>query len=372
MIFYAFFMRGRFTVSRMKPDWPGYAWAIAATAVATAAGLVMAPRFDLVNVAMVYLLAVVLVALRHSRGAGVVASMLCVATFDFLFVPPVGTFTVDDAQYIVTFAIMLGVALVISRLTRSTREQARRQAALEMRAETEHIRSVLLASISHDLRTPLAVMEGASSSLAARGESMPPAEREALARDIYGQAHEMSEHVAKVLQMTRLESGGVEVVRDWASLAEIAGVVLRRLSDKLAEHRVVIEIPGDLPLLRVDAGLVAQVLANLLENAARHTPKGTVVRLKAVARAGELEVSVEDYAGGLAPEDVERVFDKFHRASVEGSAGGMGLGLAICRAIVRLHGGRTWAEAVPAGGTAFRFTLPAEATPPELPREAPA
>lgn len=356
----------------MKPDWSGYAWALGATAVATAAGLVMAPRFDLVNVAMVYLLAVVVIALRHSRGAAVLASVLCVATFDFLFVPPIGTFTVDDAQYLVTFAIMLGVALVISGLTRATREQARRRAAFEMRAETEHIRSVLLASISHDLRTPLAVMEGASSSLAERGESMPPAEREALARGIYAQAHEMSEHVAKVLQMTRLESGAVEVARDWASIGEIAGVVLRRSSERLADHRVVVEIPGDLPLVRVDAGLIAQVLANLLENAARHTPKGTVVRLKAAARGGELEVCVEDYAGGLAPEDVERVFEKFHRGSIEGSTGGMGLGLAICRAIVRLHGGRTWAEAVPAGGTAFRFTLPLEPMPPLVPHEKPA
>lgn len=370
LIFYAFFTRPRFRVSGMRPDWFGYAWAVGATAVATAAGLVMAPRFDLVNVAMVYLVAVVVVALRHSRSAAVLASVLCVATFDFLFVPPVGKFTVEDVQYVVTFAIMLGVALVISRLSRSTREQARRHAALEMRAETEHIRSTLLASVSHDLRTPLAIMEGASSTLAARGEDMPAAERQAIARDISEQAHEMSEHVAKVLQMTRLETGAVEVTRDWTSIAEVAGVVLRRLSGRLAEHRLVVEIPGDLPLVRVDAGLVAQVLANLLENAARHTPKGTVVRLTAVAREREIEVSVEDYAGGLAPEDVERVFEKFHRGTVEGAAGGMGLGLAICRAIVRLHGGRTWAEAVPAGGTAFRFTLRREPSPPPMPREA--
>src|SRR4051812_22358094 len=103
----------------MKMDWAGYAWALAATAVATAAGLLMTARFDLVNVAMVYLLAVVVVALRHSRGAAIAASALCVATFDFLFVPPVGTFTVDDVQYVVTFGIMLGVALVISHLTQA-------------------------------------------------------------------------------------------------------------------------------------------------------------------------------------------------------------------------------------------------------------
>ncbi|HET9653371.1 MAG TPA: sensor histidine kinase, partial [Usitatibacter sp.] len=111
---------------------------------------------------------------------------------------------------------------------------------------------------------------------------------------------------------------------------------------------------------------------NLLENAARHTPNGTVVRLKAALHGREIEVSVEDYGGGLADADLERVFEKFHRGTVEGSQGGIGLGLAICRAIVRLHGGRTWAERVPAGGMAFRFTLPVEASAPSMPQEAPA
>ncbi|HET9652501.1 MAG TPA: DUF4118 domain-containing protein, partial [Usitatibacter sp.] len=241
-------------------DGPGYAWAVAATAMATAAGLAMSPRFDLVNIAMLYLLAVVVVALRHSRGAAVLTSVLCVATFDFLFVPPRGTFTVEDVQYLFTFAIMLGVALVISGLTHLARRQARKQAALELQAETEHIRSVLLASISHDLRTPLAVMTGASSTLAERGEGMTPHERQQLAASVFHQAREMSEHVGKVLQMTRLETGAVTLVRDWASIGEIAGVLLARLSERLAEHRVVVEIPGDLPLVRVDAGLVEQAL----------------------------------------------------------------------------------------------------------------
>jgi two-component system, OmpR family, sensor histidine kinase KdpD len=354
----------------MKLDWHGYAWALAATAVATAAGLAMTPRFDLVNVAMVYLLAVVMVALRHSRGAAVLASCLCVVTFDFLFVPPVGTFTVDDAQYVVTFAIMVGVAVIISSLAEASRRQARAQAALEIQAQTERMRSVLLASISHDLRTPLAVMAGASSTLAERGEAMSAEERQSLAASVFAQASEMSEHVSKVLQMTRLESGAVRAERDWASIGEIAGAVLARLAMPLAGHRVLVEIPDDLPLARVDAGLIGQALGNLLENAARHTPRETVVRLQAWVQAGEIVVSVEDYGGGLAPQDLERVFEKFHRGTVEGQAGGMGLGLAICRAIVRLHGGRTWAENVPAGGTAFRFSLPLEEMPSPMPSEA--
>ncbi len=343
--------------------WLGYACATIAVLICTGVGLVMRARFDIVNVAMVYLLAVVVIALKFSRGAAIVAAILSVATFDYLFVPPHGTFTVDDAQYLLTFAIMVAVALIISALVRSIRKQAAAQTALEIETETERIRSALLASISHDLRTPLAVMAGASSSLAESGERLTPAERHALAQSVFEQAREMSERVNKVLQMTRLETGAIKVERDWASLGEIAGSALARLSERLAAHRVIVDLPDDLPLVRVDAALIEQALGNLLENSAKHTPAGTVVRVRAQRRAPDIVVTVEDYSGGIADADVERVFEKFGGGSAANTASGMGLGLAICRAIVRLHGGRAWAERVPGGGTAFRFTLPLEEAP---------
>ncbi|HEY5896496.1 MAG TPA: DUF4118 domain-containing protein [Burkholderiales bacterium] len=348
--------------------WSGYAWAIGATVACTLIGFVMRPRFDLVNVAMVYLLAVVIVALRTSRGPAVLTSVLAIAAFDFLFVPPRGTFTVEDVQYLLTFGIMLAVALIISQLTDSIRSRAREQAKLEAAAETERIRNTMLASISHDLRTPLAVMCGASSSLAERGEQLSGEERSALARSVFDQAKEMSEQVAKVLQMTRLEAGELELERDWGSMAEIAGAVLKRLRERLAHHHVLVEMADDLPLVRVDAALVDQALANLVENAAKYTPPGTVVRVRAIRKGGELVVSVEDYGPGLPEKDLERVFDKFQRGAPEGRGGGVGLGLAICRAVIRLHGGRAWAEQLAGGGTAFRFTLPIE-EPPAVPVE---
>ncbi len=343
--------------------WTGYACAIAATLLCTLLGSAMQARFDLVNIAMVYLLAVVVIALLFSRGAAIASSVLCVAAFDFVFVPPRGAFTVDDVQYLLTFAIMLSVALVISGLMDSRRRHAEAQAALAIEAETERIRSTLLASISHDLRTPLAVMTGASSSLAEGGERLSTAERTALAQSIYGQARDMSEQVAKVLQMTRLETGAIKLERDWVAIAEIAGPVLARLAERLAGHRLVVDLPDDLPLLRADATLLDQALANLIENAARHTPAGTVVQVRARQRGSELIVSVEDFGAGIDDGELERVFEKFQRGAGEGAGGGVGLGLAICRSIVRLHGGRVWAEKVPGGGSAFRFVLPLEAPP---------
>ena len=341
--------------------WLGYAWAAGATVASTLVALGIDAYFHVVNVALVYLLVVVLVALRFGRGPVIAVSVLNIVAFNFFFIPPRGTFHVDDPQYLLTLAMMLGVGLIVSGLTERVRARAQAQAALEIEAETERVRSALLASISHDLRTPLAVITGSSSTLAERGERLAAEERAALARSIFQQARDMSELVTKVLQMTRLESGAIKLERGWDSLPEIAGAVLRRLHDRLATHLMMVDLPDDLPLVRVDASLIEQVLANLLENAARHTPPRTLIRLRAQVAGGEMMVSVEDFGPGLPEGDLERIFKKFHK--------GAGLGLAICRAIVELHKGRIWAERLPGVGTAFRFTLPLE-TPPPLPAEA--
>lgn len=346
-----------------KPVWTGYAVAVVAALGCTLIGLLMQSRFDIVNIAMVYLLAVVGVALYASRGAAVFCAALSVLVFDIVFVPPAGMLTVHDAQYLFTFAIMLAVALAISSLRlRARREEAQRiEKAVE--ADRERLRSTLLASISHDLRTPLAVMAGASSSLAEQGEQLSSAERTALARSIFDQTAAMTEQVDKVLQMTRLELGGLALQRDWASIAEIAGTVLGRLQSRLEHHRVALDIPDDLPLLRVDAPLIAVVLSNLLENAARHTPPDTTIHVRAQQSGKAIEVCVDDFGPGIGEQDIDRLFEKFHQRRQEGSGAGIGLGLAICRAIIELHGGRIRAETLPGGGARFRFSLPLEQAP---------
>ncbi len=344
-------------------DWTGYAGAVAAVALCTLAGFAMQPRFDIVNIAMVYVLAVVLVAFRFGRGPTIAASVASVLAFDLVFVPPAGVLTISDLQYLFTFAVMVAIGLVVSGLRTSVQRREQAQAELKLAGETERLRNTLLASISHDLRTPLAVMAGASSSLAEHGAQMTDAERRALALGIHENATRMSDHVAKLLQMTRLESGTVAPERDWTSLQEIAGAALRRLEGPLGAHRVIVELPHDFPLLFVDAALVEQVLVNLLDNAARHTPAGTVVRLRAQQREGFAMVSVEDAGTGFDPAEAERIFAKFQHGASAPAVGGIGLGLAICRAIVQLHGGSMRAERLPEGGAAFRFTLPLAAVP---------
>jgi two-component system sensor histidine kinase KdpD len=145
--------------------------------------------------------------------------------------------------------------------------------------------------------------------------------------------------------------------------------VLARLRERLARHPVSVELANDLPLVRVDATLIEQVLTNLMENAAKYTLPGTPITLRAQRHDGELIVSVEDRGPGLPPGDPQRLFAKFHRGSRESAVPGVGLGLAICQAVVRLHHGRIWAERRAGGGAAFRFTLPVGAAP-RVPREA--
>jgi two-component system sensor histidine kinase KdpD len=354
-------------IGRMAtPRYLHYAWSVAAAVACTMLGFAMQPRFDIVNIAMVYLLAVVVVALRTSRGPAIATALLSVLAFDVAFVPPQGTVKVEDAQYLLTFAIMVAVAVVIARLVEDIRREATAKVDVEVRAETERIRSTLLASISHDLRTPLAIIAGASSSLVDHADRLDAGERRDLAASVYREARRMADHVAKILQMTRLDAGAIAPDRDWNAPAEMVGAVLERLAERTARHRVIVELAPDLPLVRADAALIDHALANLLENAVDHTPAGTVVRVRVGIVDGEMLFTVQDNADGLDDRDVERVFDRFHRGTTEGNAAGIGLGLAIC---VRLHGGRTWAERIAAGGTAFHFALPLEPSP-GMPAEA--
>ncbi len=490
-----------------KRRWPGYAWAIGATIAATSLGALMAPAFAETNIVMVYLLAVAVVATRFGRGPAVTASVLGVAAFDFFFVPPKLTFSVSDVQYLVTFAILLIVALLISNLNASVRLQAnvaahreRRTAVLyamsrelattrgpeklarvavrhisevfesqavallpddagrlrypggesiagslhgadlavaqwaydhaqpaglgtdnlpgtqalylplpgtaqglgvlgvlpanprrvllpeqfhlletfagqlalalersklageaeraRLDAETEGVRNALLASISHDLRTPLATILGASSSLAEPPASMSEEARRDLARTVAEEARRMSEVVAKVLDLARLQAGATRVNADWHPVGEVVGSALARLSDRLAGPRIATRLPTAPALARFDATLLEQVLVNLFENAIRHTPRDSRIDVAVERRGDTLEFTIADDGPGIPSGEERRIFDKFQRGSVGAGSAGAGLGLAICKVIVEAHGGEIWAENIPAGGAMFRFTLP--------------
>ena len=296
--------------------WLGYASALAGVLVCTLAGLAVQPRFDVVNIAMVYLLAVVVVAARFTRGAAIAAALLSVLAFDLVFVPPRGRLTVDDVQYLLTFAVMVAVAVLIAHLVEDARREADERARAEMAVDAERVRSTLLAAIPRGLRAPLAIMGR--------------------------------------------EAGSIELERRASSLSRLVSTVLDRLHTRLGAHRMIVEVDRQLPLIPLDAPLVELALANLLENCAVHTPAGTIVRVRGERRGDEVLVTVEDYADRAAAEVRDGLVAAFGHGTLQDDVD-VTFAIAVARAVVRAHGGNTWVDRPPAGGTQFRFTLPLDA-----------
>jgi two-component system, OmpR family, sensor histidine kinase KdpD len=498
----------RATSSARQPvRWQRYLASFTISVACTALAAVMYPYLELTNLVMVYLLGVAATGVRFGRGPSVLAAVVNVAAFDFFFVPPRFTFAVGDAEYLVTFGVMLTIALVIATLVANVRQQTRVAGARERRtamlyamsrelavargstamagiavrhvtdvfecdavvllpdangrlrhpkvapqpgsyrgsdlavaqwvhdhgrragfgsdtlpaapalylplgdehrplgvlgvlprsrrrvtlpeqlhlletfagqiglalererlaaqaesvrviAQGESLRNTLLSSISHDLRTPLAVMAGAASTLAEHGATLDEATRRTLAKSIEQRSREMSELVSNVLDLTRFESGAPMLRRRWESIDDLAAVSLARLDHRLTEHHVQLALGAELPPVFVDANLIVQVLANLLDNFAKYTPPGATAVVSALVETGFLRVCVEDNGPGLGTHEPERLFDKFQRGSDEGVIAGVGLGLAICRAIVTAHGGEIRASSRTQGGARFELTLP--------------
>ena len=250
------------------------------------------------------------------------------------------------------------IALAVERI-----QLAHAAESARVEAETESLRNTLLASISHDLRTPLAVIAGAGSTLADPVGELDVDSRRKLAHSIETRARDMSDLISNVLDLTRLESNRMVLRRDWQTIDDLLGAALERGSERLRNHRVELSLPPDLPAVRIDATLIVQLFANLLENAAKYTPAGTRVVISARSDEHMLEIIVEDDGPGLPGRDLDRLFNKFQRGRSESEVTGAGLGLAICRAIARAHGGDIRAANRAGGGARFEVTLPIEESP---------
>lgn len=498
-----------------KPRARGYLIALASCAFTSLIATGLLPYFDLANIVMLFLLNVVLVSARLGRGPAIFSAFLSVASFDFFFVTPRFSFAVSDVQYLLTFAIMLAVALITAHLTAGLRYQARvaghregraralyemarelsgaltfeqvveisdarieetfrakaalilpdrndrldfspgndvtrpsridetiaswvydrgqpaglgtdtlaasnvlylpltapmrtrgvlaietenprwlrvpeqrrqldtfasliaialervhyvevaREAILKM--ESESLRNSVLAALSHDLRTPLTALIGMADSLM-RSEPRLAVHQIEWAESILAETQRLSQLVDNLLDMARLEAGEVKLNAQWQPVEEVVGSALRVSRPVLLHHQIVTHLPMDLPLVRFDAVLIERVLCNLLENAAKYTPAGSTITIAASKLGTWLEISVADNGPGFPPEFAAHLFDKFTRAAPESTVRGVGLGLAICRAVVEAHGGSIRAENLPTHGAMFVFTLPLD-TPPVIEAE---
>jgi two-component system sensor histidine kinase KdpD len=234
----------------------------------------------------------------------------------------------------------------------------------QLQVQAEQLRNSLLNSVSHDLRTPLATIAGTASSLL---ENSSPADRDAL-HTVVEESRRLTRLVENLLDMARLDAGSVAINRQWHVLEEIVGLALNATKRELKNHDVRVSIPLDFPLLHIDGFLIEQLLVNLLENASKYTPAGSEIDLVASSHDKYAEISVADNGPGLPPGAEEKVFDKFFRGSSVAPDGrrGVGLGLAICKAIVESHRGTITVSNLPRTGARFVVRLPSTETPPAI------
>ena len=302
-------------------------------------------------------------ALDHGRPAGLGAEVhrdanaLCVPVQAWgdvsavLVVRPAAARALDHEQLSLVEALARQAALALDRVRLS--EEARRAA---LRVEAELLRSGLLSSVSHDFRTPLAAITGAATTL--RDEpALDPAVRRELVEDVCDEAERLERLVSNLLDMTRLDSGTVEPKREWVPIEEVVGGALTRLERRLATRRVVTELEDGLPLVAVDPVLLEQLLLNLLDNALKYAPADAPLEIRALRRGPGLSVEVADRGPGISPGDEERIFERFQRGAHPGVRG-VGLGLAVSRAIAKAHGGSLDVANRPGGGAVFRLVLP--------------
>jgi two-component system sensor histidine kinase KdpD len=271
----------------------------------------------------------------------------------------------DQMRLLESLADQASVAIERACLARDI-EQAR------LLAERERLQAILLSSISHDLRTPLASILGSVTTLL-EGGAIDDATRRDLLLTIQEEAERLNRFVGNLLDTTRLESGALKLNRDWAEIGDVIGSAIARLSGPLASHVVAVDIEPLLPMLRLDFVLMEQVFINLLDNAAKYSPAGSAVRIVARRAAECVEISVEDEGIGIPRGDLENVFNKFYRIQRgDRQMAGTGLGLSICRGIVEEPGGRIRGVSPVAGdrGSRFIVELPVESDAPAVAREA--
>jgi len=265
----------------------------------------------------------------------------------------------EQRQLAEAFASQSALAVERTRLA----EEAR--AAWE-RVEAEFLRNTLLSGVSHELRTPLAAITGAATALVDSGAAMSPESRGELLETVIGEAEHMERLITNLLDMTRLESGGLVLKREWQPLQEAVGSALRSLDQRLHGREVKVQLPPDLPLVNIDSVAIEQVLANLLDNAVEYTPSGSPIEITARAKDDAVLLEVADHGPGLPEGTERRVFDKFFRVRPGQGHRGIGLGLAIARGIVEAHGGTISAHNRPNGGASFQVMLPRSAAPPAV------
>jgi two-component system sensor histidine kinase KdpD len=366
---------------------------LAVFGVAVVAGILVPLRDEIntVTVGFAFLLVVLSVAIIGGSRPALLASVLGVLCYNFFFLPPTYTLSVAETQNWVALTAFFVTALAVGQLSARARQRADEaeagrienqrlyedlQQAFEQASEaevlrrSERLKSALLDAVTHDLRTPLTSIKASATLLLEAGdpgaqmETFSPAEQKTMLKVISDEADRLDRFVASIVDLARIEAGDIGLSRNWGSVEEIIEVALARAEPLTLKHELRIQLEQELPVIRVDARAVAEVIYTLIDNATKYAPPTTTITIEARRVFKEMvQISVADQGPGIAPDLRQRVFDKFFHAGGdqlgEGRPEGIGMGLSVARGIVEAHGGKIWVEdGEGRRGAKVNFTVP--------------
>ena len=315
------------------------------------------------NIIAVYILGVLIISIITSSWMySFLASVISVLAFNFLFTIPRFTLRAYDPSYPVTFGIMFLVALITGSLASRMKEYARESAQAAMQIEKEQLRADLLRSISHDLRTPLTSISGNASNLLSNENEFSQETRMQIYGDIYDDSMWLIKLVENLLSVTRIEDGRMELRMSAELMDEVIAEAMRHTDRNRDGRKIEVSSDEEFILGKMDARLIVQVVINLVDNAVKYTPEGAQIRIHTGKKDGMVVVSVSDTGPGIPDEQKSKVFDMFYTGTNRAADGrrSLGLGLGLCRSIIRAHGGEIWVSDNKPQGAVFTFTLPAE------------
>jgi two-component system sensor histidine kinase KdpD len=360
--------------------WSGYLSGVLGIAVTTGVLMLFGERINSTTVALALLLVVLLIATKWGSGPAVLTAILGVVCLNFFYLPPVGRFSIAAADNWVALVAFLVTAVIAGQLSARARRRAEeanvargeierlyhelqdtfeRSSQAKALKQSERLKSALLDAVTHDLRTPLTSIKASVTTLleelqrkktASDPNGLDAAGRKEMLDVINEEADRLDRFIEGLMELARIEAGEIQLRKQWGSVEEIIQAALKRAEPLTRRHRLEIRLDHELPSVKVDERAVAEVIYTLVDNAAKYSPEGTIIHIRAASGGdGTINLSVADEGPGVPRDLRERVFDKFFRAMRDGDAGvnklsGSGMGLAIAKGIVEAHGGRIWIE----------------------------
>ena len=374
----------------LDKTWSGYSLATLGTALLTGLLLPLRSHINSTTVGFAYLLVVVFVAILWGSKPALLASVLAMLCFNFFFLPPFHTFTIADPQNWVALTAFFITALAVGQLSARAKRRAEeaeagkveirrlydelreafdRASEAEAVKRSERLKTALLDAVTHDIRTPLTSIKASATLLLEDREEteelakLSPQEQQAMLEVITHGADRLDRFVEGIVDLARIEAGDISLHRNWGSVDDIIDAALAQAEPLTRNHEINVVVAEELPVVRVDARAVTEVIYALLDNASKYAPPGSVITIEAHRAADDvIEISVEDQGPGIPMNLRERAFEKFYRIAgngADGRTGGIGMGLAIAKGIVEAHGGRIWIENAKSDhGARIVFTVP--------------